>query len=105
MPESQHQEAVEVVGRPMTISHFVHTLRAYGPVIVLTTAAVALVYIVVAVALYIFSPAQRVTTQKFRLDFEGAAEGKYPNGLKFSSGDIVSTPILLEVYKENHIDR
>jgi len=87
----------------MSISHLVHTLRAYAPVILLSTAAVALIYVVIAIAVYVFSPAQRVTTQKFRLDFEGAAEGKYPNGLKFSSGDIVSTPILLKVFQEDHI--
>jgi len=104
MPEPQHADA-GVVDRPMSISHLVHTLRAYAPVIVLSMAAVALLYIVLAVALYVFSPTQRITTQKFRLDFEGAAEAKYPNGLKFSSGDIVSTPILLKVFQENHLDR
>ena len=105
MPESQHPEVIEVTERPMSISHLVHTLRAYAPVIVISMAAVALLYVVLAVALYVFAPTQRITTQRFRLDFEGASEGKYPNGLKFSSGDIVSTPILLKVFQENHLDR
>lgn len=104
MPDSHHTEVVEVE-RPMSISHLVHTLGAYAPVILLSAAAVALIYIVIAVSLYVFAPAQRVTTQKFRLDFEGASDGKYPNGLKFSSSDITSTPILLTVFKNNHLDR
>jgi len=105
MPDSHHLEAADVVERPVSVSHLVHTLRAYRLVIGLSMAAVALLYIVVAVALYIFAPAQRITTQKFRLDFAGAADGTYPNGLKFSSSDITSTPILLVVFKNNQLDR
>jgi hypothetical protein len=71
----------------------------------MSMAAVALLYFVIAVAVYIFSPTQRVTTQRFRLDFEGATEARYPNGIKFSSSDITSTPILLQVFQENHLDR
>jgi hypothetical protein len=104
MPDSHQTEVIEV-DRPMSISHFVHTLHAYAPAILLSLAAIAVLYVIVAVALYVFSPAQRVTTQQFRLDFEGAAEGRYPNGIKFSSSDITSTPILLKVYQENHLDR
>jgi hypothetical protein len=105
MPESHHVEAVEVVERPMSISRLVHTLRAYTPAIVLAAAAVAVVYVVLAVAAYILAPSQRVTSQKFRLEFEGAAEGRYPNGTKFASSDIISTPILLRVFNENHLDQ
>jgi hypothetical protein len=89
----------------MSISHLVHTLRAYAAVIVLSLAAVALVYVVFAVALYVFSPTQRITSQKFHLDFRGASEGTYPNGIKFSSGDVTSTPVLRRVYDENQLER
>ncbi|HEV2722166.1 MAG TPA: hypothetical protein VG323_19245, partial [Thermoanaerobaculia bacterium] len=105
MPDSHQPETVDVVERPMSISHLVHTLGAYAPVIVLSMAAIALLYIVVAIALYVFAPAQQITTQKFRLDFAGSNEGKYPNGLKFTSSDITSTPILLTVFKNNQLDR
>jgi len=89
----------------MSISHFVHTLNAYAPAILLSAVAVGVLYVIAAMALYIFSPTQRITSQKFRLDFEGASEAKYPNGLKFSSSDITSTPILLKVYQDDHLDR
>jgi hypothetical protein len=105
MPESRHAEVIEVVERPVSIAHFVHTLRAYAPVIVLSTLAIGVLYIALAVAVYIFSPSQRITTQRFRLDFDGAVEGRYPNGLKFSTSDILSTPVLLKVFQENHLDK
>jgi hypothetical protein len=103
MPDSHHTEVVE--DRPISISHLVHTLHAYAPAILLSTAALAILYVIVAVALYVLSPTQRITSQKFRLDFEGASEGKYPNGIKFSSSDITSTPILLKVFQDDHLDR
>jgi hypothetical protein len=105
MSDAHHAEIVEVVERPVSISHLARILRAYAPAIVMAMAAIALLYVVVAVAIYVFSPTQRVTTQRFRLDFEGATEARYPNGIKFSSGDITSTPILLKVFQDNHIDR
>lgn len=105
MPDSHHTEVVEVAERPMSISHLVHTLEAYAPAIVLSVLAVAALYIVAAIGLYVFSPAQRITTQQFRVDFEGASEGLYPNGIKFASSDITSTPILLKVFQDNHLDR
>lgn len=89
----------------MSISHLVHTLRAYAPVIMLSTAGLALLYAAIAVAVYLFSPAQRVTSQNFRLDFNGASEGRYPNGIKFSSNDITSGPVLLKVFKDNQLER
>ena len=89
----------------MSISHLVHTLRTYAPVIVLSTAGVALLYAAIAVLVYLLSPAQRVTSQNFRLDFNGASEGRYPNGTKFSASDITSAPILLKVFKDNQLER
>src|SRR4051794_23323878 len=105
MPDTHHVDTVEVVDRPISISHLVRTLRAYKPIIVLTTAAIAIAYMVLAIAIYVFSPHQSVTTQQFRLDFEGASTGRYPNGLKFSTSDIVSTPTLLTVFNDNHLER
>jgi len=105
MPDSHRAEAVEPAEPPMSISHFVRTLRAYAPVIFISMTAVALVYIVIAVAVYALSPTQRLTSQRFRLDFEGANDARYPNGAKFSSSDIASNAILLRVYQENHLER
>jgi hypothetical protein len=90
---------------PLSISHFVRTIRNYAQVILLAMAGVALAYVIVALAIYLRAPVQRVTQQPFRLDFEGAAQGTYPNGLRFSPVEIVSTPVLLDVYRSNHLER
>src|SRR5512142_1495989 len=105
MPDSHHPEVADVVERPISISRLVNTLHAYAPVILLVMAAIAGLYVAVAVAVYVFSPAQRITSLRFRLDFDGASDGRYPNGLKFATSDITSMPVLLKVYESNHLDR
>jgi hypothetical protein len=104
MPESQHAEFVDVE-RPISISQLLRILRAYSPVIILSTAGVALVYAAVALALYVSSPAQSVVSQHFRLEFDQRTQARYPNGVKFSSSDITAAPVLLEVFRQNHLDR
>jgi hypothetical protein len=91
--------------RSISISHIVHTIRAYMPVIAISLAAVTVGSVILVLALYLFGPSQKITTQQFRLDFEGATDGRYPNGLKFSSSEIVSTPIVLAVFKGNHLEQ
>jgi hypothetical protein len=88
---------------PVSISHFSHVMGRYRPVIALSLLGVALLYLIIALASYLFSPAQRTTTQSFRLDFEGAGEGRYPNGTKFNIADIIGGPIITRVYSENHL--
>jgi hypothetical protein len=53
----------------VSLSHFVHTLRAYRIVIVLSMIAVAIAYALVALILLLRSPAQKTTSIPFRLDF------------------------------------
>ena len=76
--------------RPMSVSHLVHTLRAYTPVIVISLLSVAVGYAVCAILLYLLSPAQRTTVQPFRLEFRGANEGTLPNGVRFSATEIIT---------------
>jgi hypothetical protein len=88
-----------------SLSHLVHTLSKYMPAIILGMVAVTVGYIIIATALYLLAPAQRATSQGFRLDFKGAERGEYPNGMKFSTNEIVSAPILLKVFNQNDIGR
>ncbi|HYC60610.1 MAG TPA: hypothetical protein VEK79_13680 [Thermoanaerobaculia bacterium] len=106
MPETHHEPAVsERPEPPITLSHLFRVLRAYLPVILISLAAVVVGYLLVAVTVYVLVPSQRVTTLSFRLEFEGAERGEYPNGTKFSSAEILSTPVLLKVYKNNDLSR
>jgi hypothetical protein len=106
-PQSRSERGEPVVdtARPIAISHIVHTLRSYAPAILLTVLGVALLYTIGALAYYLTGPTERVTTLPFRLDFEGASAGTYPNGTKFSPTEIVGSQVLLRVYNANKLDR
>jgi len=60
--------------------------------------------LLIALAVLIL-PSDRVGTTRFRLTFEGAANGKYPNGLPFNFNELVSAPVLAEVYQRNELSR
>lgn len=107
MPDHQHLESpsAEPLESPISVSHFFRVLGSYRPIIGLSLAAITIGYIIIALAVYIFAPAQRVTTMTFRLEFEGAERGEYPNGTKFSSAEIISMPVLLKVYNQNNLSR
>ena len=101
----QRDPDVDVVSSPLSVSHLVHTLRAYMPVIVISLVSVAVSYSILAIVMYILSPAQRSTAQPFRLEFRGAEEGMLPNGVRFSPTEIINTPILLKVYAADDLSR
>jgi hypothetical protein len=52
---------------------------------------------------YVWYPNQKTAQVGFRLLFDGAEKSLYPNGMPFSPSDVVSTPILEEVYKANNL--
>lgn len=105
MPEDFYEKPTDLQDPPIAISHIVRTLRSYLPVIALSLAAVMLGYLILAVAIYVLAPAQSVTTLRFRLEFTGAEHGQYPNGTKFSSAEIITTPVLLKAYNNNDLGR
>jgi hypothetical protein len=101
---SMHEsEILSEVERPIAISHFVHVLQTYRTTMAIIMIAVTLTYFVIALAIYLVTPAQRVTSVPFRLDFDGASRGEYPNKMKFNVVDIISTPIVARVWKDDHL--
>ena len=90
---------------PVSFRRIFRTLRAYLPVIGLSLAAVFVGYVIVAVAAYVYAPVERITSVNFRLEFEGAERGSYPNGVRFSTAEIISSPILTRVYEQNDLGR
>lgn len=89
--------------KPLSISHLFRVLQHYSGVILASLAIAWLLFLALAVAAFLITPSQKVTSVQFRLDFEGASEGRYPNKLKFSPSEIVATPILLHVYNANQL--
>lgn len=52
---------------------------------------------------YLKNPATKISELNFSMLFKGASEGLYPNNNRFSEEDIVSTPILQQVYDMNSL--
>src|SRR5688500_10158846 len=82
----------------ISLAHILGVLRRYSAAIATILLAVALAYLMLAVALYILGPASEVTTLPFRVVFEGADAGRYPNGMEFNSTEITATPVLQKVH-------
>lgn len=90
----------------ISLRELFRVLKDYAHVIVIAMVCVMVGYAILAITSFLYrSPAVRVTSAQFRLDFNGAAEGQYPNGLKFSPVEIVSAPVLQRVYKRNELSR
>ena len=68
-------------------------------------AAVMLLFAIGVALLFTALPSQRVATLPFMIQFDGAAKGEYPNGMKFSTADIITSPILNQVYQANQLKK
>lgn len=87
----------------ISVGHIVYVLRSYRTAIVLSLLAIGLACAIGSIAIYLRGRQETVTAQTFRLDFEGAGEGKYPNGTRFSTAEIIGGPTLLRAYNDNHL--
>jgi hypothetical protein len=91
--------------RPMPLRHALKVLHDYAPAMILSLVAIMVGYSIIAVTIYALSPERVFHVQSFRLDFEGANRGEYPNGTKFSAAEITNTPVIQQVYKDNHVSQ
>ncbi len=49
------------------------------------------------------TPQKKLASLPFRVLFEGASEGSYPNGLKYNPSDIIDGNVLQQVYEKNKL--
>jgi hypothetical protein len=68
-------------------------------------AAAAVIVLTMLGVLWLRTPTDMFGTMRFRVLFEGADQGKYPNGTPFSSAEIVATPVLKQVFDANELQR
>ncbi|HEY0158846.1 MAG TPA: hypothetical protein VGF28_16300 [Thermoanaerobaculia bacterium] len=87
----------------LSISDLAAIVKQYKTAILLVIGATAAFVVIASVATMLLLPSRRVTTLPFRLEFKGADRGEYPNGTKFSTSEVVSTPVLLQVYNHNSL--
>lgn len=99
--DAHDADAVE----PVTLGRLARTLKEYRVPIFLSIAAVACGYLIIAAIILLTSPTLTVTSLPFRLEFEGAESGHYPNGAAFSPTEIVAQPILARVWEANNLKR
>ena len=89
----------------ISLQPLVRGIWLYRRVISGVVAGVMMAFAVASLVAYVRMPAERMGILGFRLLFEGAADGHYPNGTPFSSAEITSTPVLTEVFDANGLDR
>jgi hypothetical protein len=71
--------------------------------LVVTTTVMTVLAIVVSAVHYLWQPARWTAALEFRPVFEGAAAGRYPNGLSFAASDIIDPSVLEQVFDTNKI--
>lgn len=105
-PSRRRQAAPPAPGEEqVSLRPYVETIWRYRNVIWIASAGVALFFLVGVLALAAVSPTEHVSSVQFRILFDGAAENRYPNGMPFSSAEIVGAPVVSEVFKANELQR
>lgn len=89
----------------ISLRPYFETLWSYRRVIAAGVLGAATFYLVGVLLVFLISPTERLSSVEFRLLFDGAEKGEYPNGTVFSSSEIVAGPVLTEVFKVNDLQR
>ncbi len=87
----------------ISLKDLVLTLWYHRKIIVVLSLSVFLIIAAVAALAYFKQQNYNEVSLESMLDFEGVDKNEYPNGLRFSTADILSTPVLSEVYEENDL--
>jgi hypothetical protein len=87
----------------ISLKDLILTLWHHRSIIVVWSLSVIFIILAVAVWVYLRQHSSQVVSLEFKLEFEGADKNEYPNGLRFSTADILSSPVLSQVYEENNL--
>lgn len=89
----------------VSLRPYFETLWSYRRLIAASVVGAATFYLVGVLLVFLVSPTERLSSVPFRLLFDGAEKGEYPNGTLFSTSEIVAGPVLTEVFKVNDLQR
>jgi hypothetical protein len=105
MPKHPIHDRAYYYDDEISLQPLIWTLWGYRRLIAAAVSGIVILYALVALVAYLRQPVERHVSVEFRLLFDGADRGEYPSGLRFSPAEIISTPILSEVYGANQIER
>ena len=83
----------------------VKTLQPYRRIILGVLGLAALLVVVAGLAAWTRYPMENTASLEFHVDFDGAGNGTYPNGARFSAEDFLSEPVIRRVFDENGLER
>ena len=89
----------------ISVADAIRKLYSYRLILAGVTIGVTVLFLLLSLILFFFTPVQVVVTVGFHLDFDGVDRGEYPNQMKFSVQDIVSVPVLTEVYEVHGLEQ
>jgi len=98
-------EEPDYIEDEVSLKPYFETLWDYRRVIGASVVGVVALYVVGVLLVFLLAPAERLGSIQFRLLFDGAEKGEYPNGSLFSASEIVGGPVLTEVFKANDLQR
>ncbi len=102
---ARDDDALGEVDDSISLKPYFQILMGYRRVIGGAVAGVAVLFLVGLLGVMLLSPVERVGSIQFRLLFDGAAKGKFPNDVPFSVSEIVDAPVLTEVFRINELQR
>jgi hypothetical protein len=91
--------------RPVSLAPLFRTLWLYRQVIAAGVVGLVVLCLLGVVALNVILRSESVASTSFRLTFEGADRGTYPNGTPFSPSELVAPPVLSEVFERNGLEQ
>lgn len=80
-------------------------LWKYRVFIVVSFTFVLMITLGVISYVFLFQPKEIISKLEFKIEFDGIEKNEYPNGLKFSTSDIVSNAILNQVYEKHALGK
>lgn len=101
---STHQPS-ESPREPFSLLPLLTILWGYRRPALLAILTVVVLYTTYALTVTLRAPVERTAAVGFRVLFEGAESGQYPNGDPFSPSDVVSVAVLSKVHTDNDLQR
>jgi hypothetical protein len=102
---TRDDDRIDELDDEISLKPYFEILRSYRRVIGASVVGVGTLFVVGVILVFLVSPVERIGSIQFRLLFEGAEKGEYPNHTPFSPSELVAGPVLTEVYRINDLQR